>query len=112
MQNNNQDCGLKRNIIDKFYTNKNIVNYCIIKCKEKIKFNENDLIIEPSAGNGSFIEPIKKLSKNFLFFDIEPKNKEITKQDYLLYDYKQNINKYNNIHIIGNPPFGRQSSLY
>ena len=51
--------------------------------------------------------------KNHLFIDIEPdKNiKDIKKQDYLKLNYNKFLNKYNNIHIIGNPPFGKQSSL-
>jgi len=66
------------------------------------------LIIEPSAGNGSFITGIKSITSNFKFYDLEPNNDEIIKQDYLLYDYEEPFSK---IHIIGNPPFGRQSSL-
>jgi hypothetical protein len=73
-----------------------------------------DLIIEPSAGNGAFIEGIKTLSNNYLFYDISPANDEIIQQDYLGLKLDQAIldsRKYNKIHVIGNPPFGRQSSL-
>lgn len=103
--------GLKRNTIDKFYTNTIIVENCINYIKEYISFNNNDLIIEPSAGNGSFINGIKSLTNNYIFYDLEPENNEIIKQDYLLYDYDYIQKKYDKIHIIGNPPFGRQSSL-
>jgi predicted RNA methylase len=72
-----------------------------------------DLIIEPSAGNGAFIEGIKSLTYNRLFYDIEPENDEITTQDFLTLDiYATGLNEFQNkIHIVGNPPFGRQSSL-
>ena len=103
-----QTKGLKRNTIDKYYTKDNIVNLCLNYIKEYIKINQNDLIIEPSAGNGAFISGIKLITNNFEFYDLEPNNDEIIKQDYLLYNYEGN---YNKIHIIGNPPFGRQSSL-
>lgn len=103
--------GLNRNIIDKYYTKNIISKLCINYIKEYIKINIDDLIIEPSAGNGSFITEIKKLSKNYIFYDLEPENDEIIQQDYLLLNYKNYKKKYNNIHIIGNPPFGRQSSL-
>jgi hypothetical protein len=110
--NKQQIKGLKRNIIDKYYTKNNIVDLCIDSIKKKLNINNNDLIIEPSAGNGSFIEGIKSLTNNFRFYDLEPENKEITKQDYLLYDYKNETKKNDtSIHVIGNPPFGRQSSL-
>ena len=106
-----QKKGLNRNTIDKYYTKDNIVDVCINFIKKYMELDKNDLIIEPSAGNGSFIKGIKSLTNNFIFFDIEPDNEEIIKQDYLLFDYDSIKNDYNKIHIIGNPPFGRQSSL-
>ena len=103
--------GLNRNTIDKYYTKDTIVDVCINFIKKYMEININDLVIEPSAGNGSFIKGIKSLTNNYIFFDIEPDNEEIIKQDYLLYDYDSIKNDFNKIHIIGNPPFGRQSSL-
>ena len=104
-----QNTGLRRNTLDKFYTKPIIVNQCIHLVKSKLNISENDLIIEPSAGNGSFIPMIKTLTNNYKFYDLEPENNEIKKQDYLELDY--NIFKNKKIHVIGNPPFGRQSSL-
>ena len=106
-----QKKGLNRNTIDKYYTKDNIVDVCINFIKKYMEININDLVIEPSAGNGSFIKGIKSLTNNYIFLDIEPDNEEIKKQDYLLYDYDSIKNDCNKIHIIGNPPFGRQSSL-
>ena len=106
-----QKKGLNRNTIDKYYTKDNIVDVCINFIKKYMEININDLVIEPSAGNGSFIKGIKSLTNNYIFLDIEPDNEEIKKQDYLLYDYDSIKNDFNKIHIIGNPPFGRQSSL-
>jgi len=107
-----QSTGLKRKTIDKYYTSSKIVNVCIKLIKEILNIKTNDLCIEPSAGNGAFINGIKSLFKNYKLFDLEPENSEIIKQDYLVYDYNTITNlNYNKIHIIGNPPFGRQSSL-
>tara|TARA_X000000950_G_scaffold285442_1_gene391428 strand:- start:6381 stop:7196 length:816 start_codon:yes stop_codon:yes gene_type:complete len=103
-----QTKGLKRNTIDKFYTKNSTVQFCLKYMKKHITFNKHDLVIEPSAGNGAFISTIKQLSNNYRFYDIEPENEEIEKQDYLTLN--TNLAN-NNIHIIGNPPFGRQSSL-
>ena len=103
-----QTKGLKRNPIDKFYTKKETVNHIIKLFQEYVAPNNNDLIIEPSAGNGAFIDAIKSLKCNYEFYDIEPEHEEIIKQDYLLYN---TINTSQKIHILGNPPFGRQSSL-
>jgi len=114
-----QKKGLHRNTIDKYYTKHSIVDMCISLIKEHIKIKKDDLVIEPSAGNGSFIAGIKSLGSKFMFYDLEPENHEITKQDYLLCNYANStpgsipdsIPDFNSIHVVGNPPFGRQSSL-
>jgi predicted RNA methylase len=110
-----QDKGLKRNTIDKYYTKQNIVSLCLETIRSQITINfDSDLIIEPSAGNGSFVNDIKMLSKHYLYYDIIPEHEEIVKQDYLKLDtsmLKDKFDKFNKIHVIGNPPFGRQSSL-
>ena len=126
--------GLKRNTIDKFYTKPEIVLQCINYIKEYLYISfKNDYIIEPSAGNGAFIKEIKELTEKYIFYDLEPENFEIIKQDYLKLEFPFFINNFvsissvkneeftdcllnnkqkenNKIHIIGNPPFGRQSS--
>lgn len=107
-----QQLGLTRNTIDKYYTKPTIVEKCINMTVEHLSITCDDFIIEPSAGNGSFIDGIKQLTTNHLFYDLEPEHDEIIKQDYLLFDCDTTIQTpYNKIHIIGNPPFGRQSSL-
>jgi hypothetical protein len=101
---------------DKYYTSSKIVDKCFNIFIKNIKINDNDLCIEPSAGNGAFINLIKNLFKNYIFYDILPEHEDIIQQDYLLLNLnhitnlrlEKNINK---IHIIGNPPFGKQSSL-
>jgi len=106
-----QTTGLLRSSIDKFYTKPEVVQLCINNIKTHIQIAQADLIVEPSAGNGSFISEIKLLSSHFKFYDLEPENNEIIQQDYLTLDYKLLKQSYSNIHLIGNPPFGRQSSF-
>jgi predicted RNA methylase len=103
-----EDTGLNRNTIDKFYTKPEIAKLCINNFKNHIKPKKEDIIIEPSAGNGSFSSQLNNICK-VVAYDIEPDNTNIIKQDYLKLDIKEYMNK--KIHIIGNPPFGRQSSL-
>jgi predicted RNA methylase len=107
---NPQSTGLSRNSIDKFYTKKSVVDDCILHIKAHINISNEDLIIEPSAGDGAFIYQIKSLSQKYLFYDIEPEHNEIVKQDFLELLYLDIKLKNKIIHIIGNPPFGRQSS--
>ncbi len=109
--------GLKRNTIDKFYTNADIAKLCIDKIRENIEITNDDIIIEPSAGNGIFIEPFKTLIDygKCIFLDIQPDNPNIITADYLQYDYNNLVimrenSKIRKIHIIGNPPYGLQSS--
>lgn len=106
------DTGLNRNLIDKFYTKKSTVEYCIDLIKKYIEINKyKDLIIEPSAGNGAFIPHIEKLSISHVFYDLKPEHPNIIKKNFFKLNSKCLLNKYNKIHVIGNPPFGRQSTL-
>lgn len=127
-----QTTGLKRNTMDKYYTKKSVVDQCLTHIKNTIDIqrytvdNTNDkvevfdLVLEPSAGNGAFIDGIKSLTDNYLFYDLKPQNDEVEQQDYLeldLHKLKTNCeyfiggNDWTRFHVIGNPPFGRQSSL-
>ena len=104
--------GLHRNTIDKYYTKSEVVELCLNLVKQHIQINTNDLIIEPSAGNGAFIPGIKTLSEHCVFYDLEPEHNEIIKQDYLIVNSNNfKNNETQSIHVIGNPPFGRQSSM-
>ena len=106
-----QHTGLHRNSNDKYYTKPQIVSSCLQTIKQLLSIQENDVIIEPSAGNGAFSVPLIATYNNVLAYDIQPDNKDITQQDYLTFDSRSIITKYDKIHVIGNPPFGRQSSL-
>lgn len=103
-----QNTGTNRNTIDKFYTHPKVANKCIESFNTYVEVDQkNDIIIEPSAGNGSFIESLEKLCDNTRFYDILPENEKITQKDYLTYSHNSN----SKTHVIGNPPFGRQSKL-
>ena len=97
--------GLKRNTIDKFYTKNCVINDIFKTIEGMDLFKEDDLIIEPSAGNGAFLDNLKDY--NYMAYDIQPEDERIQKQDFLTLDIKTD----KDIHFIGNPPFGRQSSL-
>jgi hypothetical protein len=92
--------------LDKFYTIPTCSKKCIDKICELYDITKWDLIIEPSAGNGSFINQIP--SDNKIGIDILPEHPNIIQQDF--FDYSPPSNK-TNILVIGNPPFGRVSSL-
>ena len=100
-----------KQLTEQYYTKEVIVNKICNTLNEKLNISETDMIIEPSAGNGAFINKIKSLSENYLFFDINPQHDEILNQDFLQFNYSDTQLQYSNIHIIGNPPFGRLSSI-
>ena len=99
--------GTKRITTDKFYTNKEQAKICWDKCKKFISHKEQDyLVIEPSAGNGVFLPYISP--RPFLAFDIIPEGGNILQKDFLQVDLDAFQKK---LYFVGNPPFGRQSSL-
>jgi hypothetical protein len=107
-----QNSGLKRNTADKFYTKDIVVRHFCAEIQQYLTVDKvKDLIIEPSAGSGAFIPQLQKMCSNTLFTDIYPDSPLIQKVDFLNTDYTNLREKYNNIHVVGNPPFGRQSSL-
>ena len=103
----NEDIKLvRKEKLDKFYTIPEYSKKCINKIIELYDITKWDLIIEPSAGNGSFLHQIP--SNNKIGIDILPEHSDIIKKDF--FEYSPPLNK-TNILVIGNPPFGRVSSL-
>lgn len=95
-------------VIDQFYTKPATAQSCVYDFVSSVSLEEKDLIIEPSAGNGSFMEPLNSIKCEKVFLDIAPKNTKTKKVDFLSWEPPKTLGK---IHVIGNPPFGRQSSL-
>jgi len=92
----------KKHTEDKFYTKKEIVKLII----NNIKLDDYDLIIEPSAGDGSFINYIDKY--NYIAIDISPEDNRIIKKDWFGFELES---KYKKVLVLGNPPFGNQGGL-
>ena len=100
---------------DQFFTPIKTSKYCYSKFLEIIKeygdSEQNYTFIEPSAGNGAFLNILPKDRR--LGFDIEPKISEIKTQDYL--DWHpvstfQTVERKKYV-VIGNPPFGLRGQL-
>ena len=87
---------------DKFYTKPEIAQRCI----DKLDMGKYDLVIEPSAGNGSFYNLIE--NKNKIGLDTVPEHKEIKKQDWFNYEIDPT---FKSVLVVGNPPFGTSNSL-
>lgn len=91
----------QKEINDKFYTKSDISKLCI----DMLNLSDFDLIIEPSAGNGSFSKQIK----NCIAYDLVPEDESIIQQDFFELDITQFKDK--KTLTIGNPPFGVQNNL-
>jgi len=103
--------GKNRDITDQFYTNKYVSEKCIKSLHEILNITSDDLLVEPSAGDGSFSDYFIENKYKIDCYDIDPKKDYIIEQDFLDLNIDKYKNYKNKIHSFGNPPFGKQSSL-
>ena len=89
---------------DKYYTSPDLAKYVVNKTKEIIGEENITEYIEPSGGNGVFLD---YLPQGTYSCDIEPEDNRIVKQDYLELDLEYKKGRC----IIGNPPFGNRNTL-
>ena len=91
--------------LDQYYTDPSIASFCLnIVSRHHIITNYQ--CIEPSAGTGSFFN---LLPNGSLGFDLDPRAAGIIKSDF--FDVVISGDEYDPILTIGNPPFGKNSSL-
>jgi hypothetical protein len=69
--------------LDKFYTKPSIAELCVSVFVSSVKTQNQDLIIEPSAGNGSFLPSLEAIKCSKTLIDIVPENNRITQVDFL-----------------------------
>lgn len=96
---------IRKEGLDKFYTIPSYSKKCISKVFELYDKSSFDLIIEPSAGDGSFLKQLD--CENKIGLDISPEDQNIIKMDFFDYTPPRHVN---NSLVIGNPPFGKVSS--
>jgi hypothetical protein len=102
-----QDTGKSRtNIRDQFYTKESVAIHCIGLILENIESPQLYAWLEPSAGSGSFFNNIPH-GLNKVGIDIDPKSADIVQADFL----EWTPNFQTKVIVVGNPPFGKQSSL-
>ena len=93
--------------LDKFYTIDSVVDTCISTITKQYDWNSWGMVIEPSAGNGSFFHKIPVSNDNKIGLDIQPEHVDIIEKNFFDYDAEKN----GKILVIGNPPFGRNCSI-
>ncbi|HQK35547.1 MAG TPA: N-6 DNA methylase [Spirochaetales bacterium] len=93
-----------------FYTPEKLIQYMIDNIKERVSF---EYVLEPSAGDGRFISPLKQYSQNITaieldqekvnsFLTVAEENVRIRCADFTEYSLKENEHY---TLIIGNPPY-------
>ena len=87
---------------DKFYTKYEVAKDCVNFLNKYVDIT-NECFVEPSAGNGVFLDFFDKI----VAFDLVPENERIKQQDFLTLD----IEPFHGCMTIGNPPFGKKSKL-
>jgi hypothetical protein len=90
---------------DQFFTPKDLAKKCWTSFINEVKNIDDYIFIEPSAGDGSFLDILPKGS---IGLDVEPRNTRIQKQDYLTCIPTDLSKKYI---VFGNPPFGLRGHL-
>lgn len=97
----------KNRQLDQFYTKRSVAIECYEELDNYVDIR-NCFLVEPSAGSGSFSN---LFHSNSIAMDLDPKNKNIKKCDYLEFNYEIELKEKKDIVVIGNPPFGKNSSL-
>lgn len=95
--------------LDQFFTKEEIAIQCVEKLNCVYSLDKFNLIIEPSAGTGSFVKAL--FFDNKIAIEIDP-DLCMANPDYIcqsFFDYEPVNNE--KILVIGNPPFGTQNKL-
>lgn len=91
--------------LDQFYTNDDIAQKYFDIFKLHVDINDYDILLEPSAGRGAFYKLLPESKR--IGLDLEPKFTGIEKKDFFSFVPYKNTTYA----VIGNPPFGKISSL-
>ena len=93
--------GGNKDVLDRFYTKPEVAE----KLLTLIDVNSFEIVVEPSAGAGSF----SNLIPECVAYDISPEHDSIKQADWLTLD--KNIFNDKKVLVLGNPPFGTNGNL-
>lgn len=91
--------------LDQFYTNPEYAREFLAAVELHTDLSRADIVLEPSAGSGSFynlLDPQRRVG-----LDLDPRAPGVIQQNF--FEYQPPENK--RIITIGNPPFGKNSNL-
>jgi predicted RNA methylase len=91
--------------LDQFYTEPSYAQSFYNIVKQHVDLSLADILLEPSAGSGSFYQLMDLVKR--IGLDLDPKCNGVVQQDF----FHWTAPKGKKIVTIGNPPFGKNSSL-
>ena len=95
--------------LDQWYTKQEVAEMCVDIMIDSGYLKEFDSVIEPSAGEGVFIDVLKKKLDKYstvTAFDLDPKRDDIVKDNWFNYKGSETGSI-----VIGNPPYGKKGKL-
>ncbi len=105
VRNRSAECE-RATLLSKYYTRPEVAQECTMLFDQYI--GPDTLIIEPSAGAGAFLDvahgPI-------LGYDVAPDHPRVAARDFIRDGLSPALADLDDIALLGNPPFGRRSSL-
>lgn len=97
---------------ENYCTKKDTVDICLNCLHECGVIGQGDILLEPSAGMGVFSDALKEKYPGYTVeaYDIVPNEEhDVVQQNFL--DLDTSVYEGKKVHIVGNPPFGRQASM-
>lgn len=88
-----------------YFTSSQLAQQCIDFCGRAFPLDSFELIVEPSAGDGTFLKLLPESKR--IGLDIAPQSDEIVQADFL--QWMPPVS--GRVLTIGNPPFGARASL-
>ena len=106
--NGNQMKENANNLLDQYFTNKELASNLFTKTREIVAQYETDIDnyfwLEPSVGEGCFYDLLPENKR--IGIDIKPLRNDIVRSDYLKYKLPDE-----KLIVIGNPPFGHRGVM-
>lgn len=93
---------------DQFYTQREVASHLVALARSVLGVDAGTWV-EPSAGDGAFLDALSGVPGAVVAFDLDPARKDIQKQDFLSWSAPGNL--AGPVVFVGNPPFGKNASL-
>ena len=100
------------NTLGQYYTNPDVAQECLHTLYKVLNNPHDHLFLEPSAGEGSFTQPLISGGHQVIGWDIDPRHNTIQRRDFFNPETQaelQNLCAHNTVIAVGNPPFGKRA---